>query len=156
MAEEDNFEIHNPATGSRSNNQNEDESNVVRLKLPPFWIENPEIWFFQIEAQFFNERVRSETSKFNQLVANLEPKFLENIWDIITSDDTAKYSAAKIRLLNILKERDVRQLKKLLAGLELGDMKPSQLLRKMQSLAGSEVTQKALKTLWLDTLPNSV
>ncbi|GFR24110.1 uncharacterized protein TNCT_710291 [Trichonephila clavata] len=35
-------------------------------------------------------------------------------------------------------------------------MKPSQLLRKMKSLAGDNITEKVLRTLWLDKLPDSI
>lgn len=134
----------------------DDEASAVRIKFPPFWPEKPEIWFYQIEAQF-RGKVRTEAAKFNQLVANLEVKYLENIWDIVSNEEIAnKYTAAKDRLLNIFKESDDKQLRKLLTGIELGDLKPSQLLRKMQSLAGADVSDKALKTLWLDKLPDSI
>ncbi|GFV29742.1 uncharacterized protein TNCV_1925671 [Trichonephila clavipes] len=35
-------------------------------------------------------------------------------------------------------------------------MLPSQLLRKMRALAGTDVSEKALRTLWLDKMPDSV
>ncbi|GFW22768.1 uncharacterized protein TNCV_2765801 [Trichonephila clavipes] len=35
-------------------------------------------------------------------------------------------------------------------------MKPSQLLRKMKSLAGVNISEKVLRTLWLDKLPDSI
>ncbi|GFX98949.1 hypothetical protein TNCV_4301251 [Trichonephila clavipes] len=35
-------------------------------------------------------------------------------------------------------------------------MLPSQLLRKMRALAGTDVSKKALRTLWLDKMPDSV
>ncbi|GFQ82245.1 uncharacterized protein TNCT_245491 [Trichonephila clavata] len=35
-------------------------------------------------------------------------------------------------------------------------MKPSQLLRKMKSLAGDNITEKVLRTLWPDKLPDSI
>ncbi|GFW85607.1 transposon Ty3-I Gag-Pol polyprotein [Trichonephila clavipes] len=47
-------------------------------------------------------------------------------------------------------------MKRLLTGIELGDMLPSQLLRKMRALAGTDVSEKALRTLWLDKMPDSV
>ncbi|GFX88840.1 transposon Tf2-6 polyprotein [Trichonephila clavipes] len=36
------------------------------------------------------------------------------------------------------------------------DMKPSQLSRKMKSLAGVNISEKVLRTLWLDKLPDSI
>ena len=144
------------AAGSGLPSSDGEISVVKRLRLPPFWPEKPQIWFFQIEAQFRLEGIRSETVKFNTLVANLDTKYLEHIWDIIGSDVTDKYEASKKRLLNIFQESDDRQLKKLLTGLELGDMLPSQLFRKMKALAGTEITEKVLRALWLDKLPSSM
>ncbi|XP_039969951.1 uncharacterized protein LOC120781793 [Bactrocera tryoni] len=39
---------------------------------------------------------------------------------------------------------------------ELGDMRPSQLLREMQSLAGSEMNDNILKPIWMSRLPSNM
>lgn len=133
------------------------ELNAVSIKFPPFWPEKPEIWFYQIEAQFEINRITTENTRFNYLVAQLEPKYLENIWDIIKSQDKNKYTSAKNRLLHIFKESSEAKIKKLLTGMQLGDCKPSQLLRKMQALSETDdISEKVLKTLWMDKLPESI
>ena len=132
------------------------EVNKVTIKIPPFWADRPEIWFFQIEAQFAINRITSEETKFNYLVSQLEPKYVENIWDIISSENSSKYSAAKQRLLNIFKESEDKKISRLFTGIDLGDLNPSQLLRKMQSLAGEDVSNKVSRTLWLGKLPDSI
>ncbi|GFQ93684.1 transposon Tf2-6 polyprotein [Trichonephila clavata] len=139
-----------------TSNEQKFEANKVRVKIPPFWEEKPEIWFFQVEAQFSIANINQEETKFNYLVAQLDPKFIENIWDIIQSDEKNKYSCAKSRLLSTFKESEEKSIKKLLTGISLGDMKPSQLLRKRKSLAGDNITEKVLRTLWLDKLPDSI
>lgn len=132
------------------------ETSKVSVKIPPFWLEKPEIWFYQVEAQFAIANITQDQTKFNYLVAQLESKFIENIWDIIQSERQDKYEAAKDRLLSTFKESEEICIKKLLTGVALGDMKPSQLLRKMKSLGGSNITDKVLRTLWLDKLPESI
>ncbi|GFQ93683.1 transposon Tf2-6 polyprotein [Trichonephila clavata] len=139
-----------------TSNEQKFEANKVRVKIPPFWEEKPEIWFFQVEAQFSIANINQDETKFNYLVAQLDPKFIENIWDIIQSDEKNKYSCAKSRLLSTFKESEEKSIKKLLTGISLGDMKPSQLLRKRKSLAGDNITEKVLRTLWLDKLPDSI
>ncbi|GFX67756.1 transposon Tf2-6 polyprotein [Trichonephila clavipes] len=133
------------------------EANKASVKVPPFWEEKPEICFFQVEAQFSIANIKQEETKFNYFVAQLGTKFIENIWDIIQSDEK-KYSCAKNRLLSIFKDSEEKCIKKLLTGISLGDMKPSQLLRKMKSLAvcGVNISEKVLRTLWLDKLPDSI
>lgn len=134
------------------------EANKVSVKIPPFWVDKPEMWFYQVEAQFAISGITTEETKFNYLVAQLEPKFIENIWDIIKdSANTTKYSAAKLRLMHTFKESENQRIKRLLTGLELGDLKPSQLLRKMRALGDSDdVSDKVLRTLWLDKMPDAV
>jgi len=128
----------------------------VSVKLPPFWPEKPEIWFTQAEAQFALSGVTADLTKFNFLLAQLDLNIVENIYDLVSSNDNNKYVLAKDRLLGIFKESEERQLKKLVSDLELGDLKPSQLLRTMQNLASREVPDKIIKTFWLDKLPTEI
>lgn len=62
------------------------------------------MWFYQVEAQFKMSGITSEETRFNYLVAQLEPKYIETIWDIIKDSATEKYSKAKARLLGTFKE----------------------------------------------------
>ncbi|KAL4721668.1 hypothetical protein ACJJTC_018233 [Scirpophaga incertulas] len=133
------------------------ETDKVSLKFPSFWPEKPEIWFYQIDAQFSIHKITNDTTKFNHLIAQIDPKLVENLWDIICDDTiTNKYTRSKERLLTIFKDSENKRMKTLLTGIELGDLKPSQLLRRMQSLAGSDISNSALKTLWLDKLPDTI
>ncbi|GFW91745.1 hypothetical protein TNCV_4501641 [Trichonephila clavipes] len=132
------------------------EASGVSIKIPPFWFDKPEIWFYQVEAQFRICRITSEETMFSHLVAQLEPRVLEDIWDIVKDSNPNKYTATKERLLKIFVESENKKMKRFLTGIELGDMLPSQLLRKMRALAGTDVSEKALRTLWLDKMPDSV
>ncbi|XP_035213821.1 uncharacterized protein LOC118187665 [Stegodyphus dumicola] len=120
----------------------------VSVKIPPFWAEKPEIWFYQVEAQFSICGITAEEeTKFNYLVSQLEAKFVESLWDIISDNSKTKYTAAKERLLNTFKESENKRLQRLLTGIDLGDSKPSQLLQKMRNLATDGISDKVLKTL---------
>ncbi|XP_076660305.1 uncharacterized protein LOC143363625 [Halictus rubicundus] len=133
------------------------ETHKVSIKLPPFWTKKPEVWFYQVEAQFEITGITVESTKFNYLVAQLEPKYVENIWDLVSDRTiTDKYTAAKERLLSIFKESENKRIKRLVAGIELGDTKPSQLLQRMRTLATDDISDKVLKTLWLDKLSDNV
>ncbi|KOC65240.1 hypothetical protein WH47_09819, partial [Habropoda laboriosa] len=126
-------------------------------KLSLFWVDKPEIWFYQVEAQFHICNITQEDTKFNYLVAQLEPKYIENIWDIINGNRSNKYTSAKQRLLSIFKESENKRIKRLITGMELGDMKSTQLLRKMRSLGDTDdISDKVLRTLWLEKMPNHV
>lgn len=133
------------------------EASKVSIKIPPFWIEKPEMWFYTVEAQFKINGITAEETQFNYLVSQLHPDFLENIWDIVKSPDPNKYSKAKERLLGTFRESSSKRIQRLLTGLELGDMKPSQLLRKMRSLGDTDdISDKVLRTLWMDKMPHQI
>ncbi|GFV62358.1 hypothetical protein TNCV_4938881 [Trichonephila clavipes] len=139
---------------------NEDSKNLemsaVSIKIPPFWTDRPEIWFYQVEAQFQISRISLEETKFHYLVSQLEPKYVENIWDIINSKSDTKYTDSKNRLLSLFKESENLRIKRLLTGIELGDMKPSQLLQKLKTVATSDISDNLIKTLWLEKLLESI
>lgn len=125
-------------------------------RLPPFWRQNPRLWFAQFEAAVAASKIGDE-QKFNLVVPLLGCSDLEQIADIILEPPaTGKYSALKERLISTYQESDHRQLQKLLSGLELGDQKPSQLLRKMRDLSGKLLSNEALKVMWLNHLPTQV
>ncbi|GFW01922.1 uncharacterized protein TNCV_3028931 [Trichonephila clavipes] len=82
------------------------EASGVSIKIPPFWFDKPEIWFYQVEAQFRICRITSEETMFSHLVAQLEPRVLEDIWDIVKDSNPNKYTATKERLLKIFVESE--------------------------------------------------
>ncbi|GBN21598.1 Transposon Tf2-11 polyprotein [Araneus ventricosus] len=132
------------------------ELHKVSVKIPPFWIDKPEIWFYQVEAQFKISGITAEETKFNYLISQLDPKFVENVWDIIRSDSQTKYTDSKTRLLNLFKESENARIQRLITGINLDDLKPSQLLQKLRSVATSDVSENLIKTLWLGKLPDSI
>lgn len=147
--------------GSSSQKRTEDQpcyiSNVsLQAKIPLFWREHPKIWFAQFEAAVSSNHL-TEEQKYNLIIPMLERRDIEQISDIVLNPpENAKYKTLKTRLLSVYEESDSRQLQKLLSGLELGDQKPTCLLRKMRDLAGTMVKDEALKVLWMNQLPSQV
>ena len=74
-------------------------------------MDRPEIWFFQDEAQFKINGIVSEEIKFNYLVSQLEPKYVENIWDIVTRNFATEYPESKTRFLDLFKEIKSNRIK---------------------------------------------
>ncbi|GBM01673.1 hypothetical protein AVEN_271928-1 [Araneus ventricosus] len=122
------------------------ELHKVSVKIPPFWIYKPEIWFYQVEAQFKISGITAEETKFNYLISQLDPKFVENVWDIIRSDSQTKFTDSKTRLLNLFKESENARIQRLITGIDLDDLKPSQLLQKLRSVATPDISEKLIKT----------
>ncbi|KFM69797.1 hypothetical protein X975_25859, partial [Stegodyphus mimosarum] len=125
----------------------------VAVKPPPFWKNNPSLWFAQIEAQFSIARNSEDSTKFNHVVAAIESDILNSVHDLILKPpDCDKYSKLKQRLIEIYSESESSKIRTLLQGLELGDQRPSYLLSRMRDLAGSHFSDDLLKSLWLSRL----
>ncbi|XP_055922150.1 uncharacterized protein LOC129953224 [Eupeodes corollae] len=115
------------------------------------------LWFVQIEAQFHNNRISSDNSKFNAIIAALDPEILNEVSDLVqTPPVTDKYPAFKKQLIGRFTESKERQLNKLITSLELGDRRPSSLLREMRRLAGENVPDDMLSTIWMSKMQNHV
>ncbi|XP_018358549.1 PREDICTED: uncharacterized protein LOC108758222 isoform X2 [Trachymyrmex cornetzi] len=101
------------------------------VRLPPFWRDNPQLWFAQVEAAFSI--------------------------DIVTSPpDKEKYDAIKGRLVSVLGETTATRIRRLLATHELGDDKPSIFLQRLRNLAEGQVSDQILKSIFMERLPENI
>lgn len=127
-------------------------------KLPPFWKENPKLWFMQIEAIFAVSGITRDDTKFQYVIANIDSNFLPHVSDILECPpaDGSKYQAVKNRLISTFSESQESKLRRLLKNHELGDQKPSHFLQIMKNLASGQLNDAVLKTLFLEQLPDDV
>lgn len=127
----------------------------ISVKTPVFSKSEPKLWFFQMEAHFQMNRVTSDRTKYNSVIASLDSSVLAQVRDVVFSPPEADmYDTLKKRVLERFADSDETRLKRLLTGLSLGDKKPSHLLRDMRDLAGTGLSEAVLKSLWLKHLPN--
>ncbi|KAL0842145.1 hypothetical protein ABMA28_014321 [Loxostege sticticalis] len=130
---------------------------TVSSKIPEFWTEMPRIWFAQFETVMAPQK-QGDDVKYSMVVSKLGKDAIRQISDIlIAPPSTDKYSTLKSRLLSVYEESEERQFQKLIGEMELGDQKPSQLLRRMRELAkNTNVPDKTLLNLWTSRLPTHV
>lgn len=129
----------------------------VSVKIPPFWPEEPEIWFAQVEGQFALSGITVDETKYNYVIASLSPQYCREIKDIIVSPPSSgRYEKLKTELVRRLSSSQENKVKQLLTHEELGDRKPSQFLRHLQSLAGPNVPDDFLTTIWTSRLPRGL
>lgn len=132
-------------------------SEIRQVKLPPFWQTNPTLWFVQVEAQFYTFGIRSDNVKYFTVIGTLDSSVLQQISDIVEAPpEKDKYDGIKKALIARFSDSQDKQLRKLLNELELGDKRPSQLLREMKALAGTKIDESVLKSLWMQRLPSRI
>lgn len=133
------------------------ELNKVSVRIPPFWPEEPALWFAQIEGQFALSGITVDATKFYYVTAQLDHQYAAEVKDIITNPPaTDKYLKLKGELIKRLSASQEKKVKQLLTHEELGDRKPSQFLRHLKTLAGPAVPDDFLRTLWSGRLPSNI
>lgn len=125
-------------------------------RVPEFWTDQPRAWFIQLEATLAPQKL-GDHAKYDLTVSKLSKEVILQITDILVSPpEEGKYIALKSRLLSIFEESQNRQIQKLIGEMELGDQRPSQLLRRMRDLARNKINDDTLMVLWQNLLPTSV
>ncbi|KAH7959574.1 hypothetical protein HPB49_011999 [Dermacentor silvarum] len=128
----------------------------VAVKLPPFWVDSPEVWFAQVEGQFSLARITQDRTYYDYVVTHLDARYVNEVRDDLANPPTANLyehlKTALIRRLSLSEEQKIQ-----LQSAELAERKPSQLLRHMGALAGNvQVEDSFLRALWLQRLPPHV
>lgn len=128
--------------------------NRLAVRTPPFWKINPRLWFRQIEGQFATAGIVNDLTKFNTIIGVIDSDILSTVSDLVLNPPANNiYDALKQRLIKQFTESNSKKLKILLQELQLGDMKPSDLIRKMRELACGVVGDDLLQELWIQRLP---
>ncbi|XP_051162404.1 uncharacterized protein LOC127282272 [Leptopilina boulardi] len=144
--ENDNGDVFHPAVQNANLNE----------MLPAFLFADPELWFSLVEQRFRGLQLTNESDRYTCVANALDPKVALEVRDVIVSTPPNNpYTILKAQILMRLSASQEEKTRRLLELEEMGDRKPSQFLRHLQTLAGTTVPDAMLRTLWMHRLPNS-
>ncbi|XP_049269298.1 uncharacterized protein LOC125757647 [Rhipicephalus sanguineus] len=133
---------------------------TVQIHLPSFWPQNPAAWFTHVEAIFALRRITSQQAKYCHAVSALSTEVVAEFHDLVcTPHETTPYDHFKTTVLQRKSVSVRRRLQQLLNEEELGDRRPSELLRRMQQLLSGcklDVNSPLLRELFFQRLPQNV
>ena len=100
------------------------------MKIPPYWTSDPKIWFVQVKAQFAVRGITAQRTMYHHVVGSLSPEIAMEISNLLLKppEDHA-YDVLKQKLTERTAASEQCQLQQLFMTEELGDRKPTQLLR---------------------------
>jgi hypothetical protein len=127
------------------------------VKLPPFWASDPEVWFLQVEAQFQtrNPAITVDLTKYNYVVGALDNTTASEVRAIIRNPPANnKYDGIKAALIAAYGRTQAQKDLELLTMGDLGDRRPTALLRYIRGLSTDPNT--IYKALFLSKLPVDV
>jgi hypothetical protein len=132
-------------------------TNRVGIRSQLFLHEKPAAWFAQLEKQFALSSITQDATKFYYVISHLENKYAADVEDVITNlPPTGRYEKIKAELIRRLPLSEEQRVRQLLMHEEMGDRRPTQILRHLRTLAGPSVPSDFLRTLWTKPLPPNI
>ncbi|GFT33008.1 uncharacterized protein TNCV_149891 [Trichonephila clavipes] len=109
---------------------------ISAVKIPAFVLSDPALWFGMLESTFalaVPKPITDERTKYNYCVAHFSPDAAMTVRDVILSPESINpYSKLKNEVIARCGESKSQEIRRFLAGEQLGDRKPSELFRVMQ------------------------
>jgi len=131
-----------------------DDGFSSELRLPNFWTRFPRDWFRHVEAVFEHERIRSDMSRVNHVLATLNEEAVRSVSDLISLN--VSYADLKDRLISKFSEPQFTRYRPVVELAGMDDRRPSILLRDMRAVFPNTLDEAVLKKFWLQMLPSDV
>ncbi|BHF83063.1 hypothetical protein SprV_0802620400 [Sparganum proliferum] len=109
---------------------------IYTFDLPSVWLVDIALWLRTVASRFALRQITREDTKFHYVVAALPMDIATDLRDIIDCPPTeVPYTAPKVALISRISLSTQKRLQRLISEKDLGDRKPTQLLRRLEQLA---------------------
>lgn len=133
---------------------------TVGIKLPEFWVADPDMWFFQAEAAFRRSNITAERTKFDHVVMRLPADVsitLRSFLLSVTDATVAPYTDLKEQLSVAFGKTRWQRAFAILDHPDLGDRRPSRMMGDLLALLPAEDRPDSLfLASFLRRLPSSM
>lgn len=134
---------------------------AAAIKVPIFNHADPALWFCMCESTFqlgTPKPITDPKTKYNYCVANLPPETASLVRDVLMNPNSEDpYKALKDALIARSGESAHQEIRKLLQGENIGDRKPTELLRVLKRRAEAHnVPDSLMLEIFLQHLPSHV
>ena len=110
-------------------------------------------------GQFSRQGITASKTKYEEIVCTLSTEYATEVQDLLLDlPEDDPYENLKDQLILQIADSERQNIRQLLTAEELGDCKPTQLLRKMRQLLGgmTPINSSLLRELFLQRLPSNV
>lgn len=129
----------------------------IKLTVPDFRSLDAETWFAVLEMEFDSHGITADQDKYSQVIPRLPAETIQLVKHIILSASSKKYLKIKDITLNESRPSTRARLEQLFQTAQLGNRKPSSLLRELRQHADPAiVTESLLQEIWIQRLPNTM
>ena len=137
-------------------------AHMTSSMLPPFWPDNPEAWFINVESQFNMTGITNEIAKFQKVICKLPPEITNKVMHITSKPfQVGDYHKLKEAILGIFKKSRTRRWQEILSLSNIQNMKPTAILNQIRNLTLStnpsdviNLQEEDLKLHFLRALPS--
>ena len=128
---------------------------AVSLKLPSFYEDRPESWFYYAESQFRLKKITCDQTQFDHIYQSLSAKQAARVESIVANmPKTGKVMALKEKLLRAFGRTQLEKDEEILNHGPLGDMTAAEFAAKIETLNKDPAT--FLKAFFINKLPADV
>lgn len=143
----DNINIHEPPERPT------DLINRIAVKPPPFYRQNPSVWFKQLESQFVLARITDDVTKFHHVMSALPEDVA-----LYLDTETDSYQELKEVVLRLYQRSRTELLEEALGAVSLDGQKPSlcilRIKKKLQQ-CNLQLDEELIKHKLLQAMPAS-
>ncbi|XP_050063005.1 uncharacterized protein LOC126552359 [Aphis gossypii] len=129
-------------------------ASIANVRLPSFWRYAPRQWFAHTDAMFHANRVRSDLTRVNYVLASLDDEGIREVSDLL--GDNVSYDLVRERLVSLYTAPAAARFRSIIQPGDMGDRTPSRLLKDMRDVYPEGMSDAALEQFWRAKLPAAV